>query len=312
MLFTPDSDELRYLPEGPYAGSDGSLSWVAIQHGATATTGSLNLLDCESGRNRSFDLPGRPGFAFPTDRPGVYVLGAEHSLVLFDTATGDWNEFVTGIDDSVTGTIINDGMVWDGNLIFGCKDLEFSAPKAGLYLWRAKDQALVTLRTDQVCSNGKAVIESDGVLNFFDIDTPAKTITCGVLDIEKGTLTDQQVIVDLTAEDGFPDGMILTPDRQSLIVAIYNPNDAPVGEARQYSLATGELQHVWECPGASQVTCPQLISSAGGVDLVLTTAVEHLPPERRGNQPNVGSLFVGPTTFTSIGDQPVFSVGNLL
>ena len=61
----PDSDELRFLPEGPLPLEDGVISWVAIQHGPDATHGSLNILNLKSGENRSFELPGRPGFAFP-------------------------------------------------------------------------------------------------------------------------------------------------------------------------------------------------------------------------------------------------------
>ena len=206
-------------------------------------------------------------------------------------------------------TVINDGVVYEGNLIFGCKDLEFATPKAGLYLWRASDHRLIQLRDDQLCSNGKAVIEQNEGLLLFDIDSPRKTVTASNLDIAEGRVGNPAVIVDLTSEDLFPDGMILTPDHNSLIVALYNPHDAEFGEARQYSISDGALEAVWECPGAAQVTCPQLFRSDSGVKLVLTTAVEHLPPERLGHQPNAGCLFIGDTEFNAVGDQPVFPMG---
>lgn len=309
ILLRPNNEPLRFLPEGPYSGPDGRLSWVAIQHGADATFGSINLFDPETNACESFSLPGRPGFAFPTDRPGVFVGGAERSLGLFSCRDGQWSEFASGIDSGVDNTVINDGVVYKGNLIFGCKDLEFQTPKAGLYLWRASDQQLIQLRDDQLCSNGKAVISQNSDLLLFDIDSPRKQITVSSLNIEAGYVGASKVVVDLTSEDVFPDGMILTPDHRSLIVAIYNPNDAEFGEARQYSIASGELEAVWECPGAAQVTCPQLFQTRSGVQLILTTAVEHLPPDRLGKQPNAGCLFVGNTDFTSAGDQPLFSVG---
>lgn len=311
ILLRPETDELRFLPEGPYASPDGRLSWVAIQHGADATHGSVNLLNPVTGETWSYPLPGRPGFAFPTDRPGVFVAGAERAAGLFDTTDGQWTEFVSGIDAGVENTVINDGVIHDGNLIFGCKDLEFSTPKAGLYLWRAADRQLIPLRTDQICSNGKAVIDSDQGQLLFDIDSPQKKITVSELNIAEGTLGDPRVVVDLTSEDVFPDGMILTPDHRSLIVALYNPNDAECGEARQYSVDGGELECVWECPGAAQVTCPQLLQTESGVRLVLTTAVEHLPPERQPGQPNAGCLFIGDTSFESIGDQPLFAADSV-
>ena len=309
VLHRPESDDLRFLPEGPYSLGPGQLSWVAIQHGAESTMGSLNILNISAPSGESFELPGRPGFAFPTDLENTFVCGAERSLGLFSITTWKWTEFASDIDHEVDNTIINDGVVFDGNLIFGCKDLEFSTRKAGLYLWRAADQTLIRLRNDQRCSNGKAVIEDAGVTWLIDIDSPDRTVTRSVLDIGDGTLGASEAIVDMTNEDVFPDGMIVTPDGRSLIVAIYNPADTNSGEARQYCLQSGELQRVWVCPGAARVTCPQLVELNGSVQLVLTTAVESMPPERQERQPNAGCLFVGGTDFTSIGDQPVFPVG---
>jgi len=311
IFLRPETNELRFLPEGPYATPDGRLSWVAIQHGAEAQFGSLNLFTPSSGVSQSITMPGRPGFAFPTNVPGVFICGVEHSLGLIDTGTGDWTEFATDIDSAVTNTIINDGMIYDGNLIFGCKDLEFATPKAGLYLWRTTDRQLIQLKDDQVCSNGKAVIKQGDNLLFYDIDSPLKTITVSDLDISTGRIGPAQVVLDLTSEEVFPDGMILTPDHRSLIVAMYNPNDADFGEARQYGLTDGQLEAVWECPGAPQVTCPQLLQTDSGIKLVLTTAIEHLPPERLALQPNAGCLFIGDTDFDSIGDQPAFSTAGL-
>jgi hypothetical protein len=68
-FFTPVSEELRYLPEGPRvlqnhpsARSHNLLGWVAIQHAAGLLVGSMNVLDLDTGENRNYPLPGRPGF----------------------------------------------------------------------------------------------------------------------------------------------------------------------------------------------------------------------------------------------------------
>jgi sugar lactone lactonase YvrE len=312
VLFRPDSAALRFLPEGPYALPDGRMSWVGIQHGADSKTGSINILNPADGTNESFALPGRPGFAFPTDQSGVFVTGFERSVGLFDTRSANWSPFISSVDATVSNTIINDAVVFDGNLVFGCKELEFKTKKAGLYLWRRRDQALVQLRHDQICSNGKAIVKNpDGSLTLFDIDSPSKQIIRCRLDIEAGTVSDISVVVDLTSEDVFPDGMILTPDHQSLIVALYDPGDANAGAARQYNMFTGKLETTWTCPGSPRVTCPQLIRHQGRVRLVLTTAVEHMPPEQQARHPHAGCLFVGDTGFSGIGDQPVFPVPRL-
>lgn len=307
VLFRPESAALRFLPEGPYSLGYGRMSWVGIQHGADSTVGSINVLNLSEGSNQTFELPGRPGFAFPTDRPGVFVTGFERSVVLFDTATGQVTPLVEGIESAVSNTIINDAVVYEGNLIFGCKELEFKTKKAGLYLWRRSDGKTIQLRNDQICSNGKAVIsDAAGNLTLFDIDSCTRQITRCSLNIAEGTVGPLEVVVDMTSESVFPDGMLLTPDHKSLIVALYDPGDPAAGAARQYSVSTGELEAVWTCPGSPRVTCPQLVERNGQVCLVLTSAVEHMPAEQLEKHPNAGCLFIGATSFSSIGDQPVF------
>jgi ribonuclease III len=307
ILYKPHLEELRFLPEGPYLLEDGRVSWVGIQHGADSVAGSINILIPTTRINQRFDLPGRPGFAFPTDQPGVFVAGVERSVGLFDTNTGEWSPFIENVDADVTNTIINDAVVFEGNLIFGCKELEFKTRKAGLYLWRRRDQKTIRLRSDQICSNGKAIVRNaDSTLTLYDIDSPSKQIIRCTLDIDAGTVGPPQVVVDLTQEEVFPDGMVLTPDHRSLIVALYNPGDPPAGEARQYSLADGSLEAVWTCPGSPRVTCPQLVRMGPSVGLLLTTAVEHMTADQRVKHPAAGFLFLGETDFTSVGDQPLF------
>jgi sugar lactone lactonase YvrE len=196
VIFTPATEELRFLPEGPYRCPDGRISWVAIQHGPQAVTGSLNLLDLATGQNQTFPLDGRPGFAFPTTRAGVFVVGLERSIVLFDTADRSTETLVTGVDEHVDGTIINDAVVYDGHLVFGCKDLRFAEKKAGLYLLRAGQRQAIALRRDQVCSNGKAIARRpDGVLILYDICSHSKQVVAWQLNIDAAAVHNPQVVV---------------------------------------------------------------------------------------------------------------------
>ena len=309
VLFEPENESLRFLPEGPYRCQDGRLSWVAIQHGTDETCGSLNILDLTTLENTHLPLTGRPGFAFPTDRDGVFVVGMERAVVLFDTDSGQVSPLASGIDHDVAGTIINDGVTFEGHLVFGCKDLNFAEKKAGLYLLRRGETTAVRLSDSQVCSNGKALItHDDGTLTLLDICSCSKQIVAGDIDIAAGTLKNNRVLVDLTSEPVFPDGMILTPDEQSLIVAIYDPRDVPLGQARQYSIASGELEATWICPQSPRVTCPQLIERRGNIELLLTTADEGMTPELRSACSNAGCLFVAPTNFTELNDAPPFAI----
>lgn len=312
LLYRPDSSELRFLPEGPYPAGGDRLSWVAIQHGPDSEVGSLNLFDWNSQTNRSVMLPGRPGFAFPTSHPDVFIAGVERSLLLVDVNGGQTREVLGGVDQETTGTIINDGVVFDRGLVFGCKDLSFSEQKAGLYFWDVHENRLHQLRNDQVCSNGKAVLGTGTLRELIDIDSPSKTIVRYPFDLDARRLGEPETVVDLRGEDVFPDGMLVTPDGASLIVALYNPNPAAFGELRQYRLADGTLESVWQVADSPQVTCPQLIVRDGRLILVATTAVEHMSAERQSQSVNAGSLFSAATHFAGEPDTPVLQLSDEL
>ncbi|MCY3007800.1 MAG: SMP-30/gluconolactonase/LRE family protein [Planctomycetota bacterium] len=303
LFFDPGSESLRFLPEGPYPLGSNRFSWVAIQHGPTASVGSLNIYDAKTGVNQSYALPGRPGFAFPTDR-GNFVVGCERSVGIYSIADGSWKPFVQGVDSQVTGTIINDAVLWDGNLIFGTKDLEFKTQKAGLYLWRRADGKLIALRNDQICSNGKVVIpRADGAVDLLDIDSPTRKVVAYRLDIAAGAMDQGRVVVDLKDQLGVPDGMTMTLDGKSLIIALYNPQAADYGRTIQVGIASGALEREWQTVGSPQATCPQWVEQDGQLVLVITTAVEHMPSDRRSGAPHAGCLYrclTGPSSESSI------------
>ena len=304
-LAIEQSDELRFLPEGPIQTRDNELSWVAIQHASDQPVGSLNLLNLSSCGNVQHVLPGRPGFAFECTTPGRYVVGVERELGIFDTSNGSWVKFCDGVDADVTNTIINDGVVWEDNLIFGCKDLEFATKKAGLYLFRGSDRKLIRLRDDQICSNGKAVWQDDAGTTFLiDIDSPTRQIVQYELDIESGTLGDAKVIVDLTSDPAVPDGGILTPDGKSFVVSMFRFDAPGDGQTRCYDLATGVLQHVWTTPASPQNTCPAWVLKDGKLHLLITTAIENMDAEMFAACPNAGRLFLVETEFSTEGYQP--------
>lgn len=308
VLFRPEVSELAFLPEGPYPLGDSRFSWVAIQHGAEAKHGSLNLFDMRSQTNESFPLPGRPGFAFPCSDNKRFIVGCERELGLFDPYSAAWTPLVSGVDSDQDGTIINDGLVWQDNLVFGTKDLQFATPKAGLYLYRGRDKKLIRFRADQICSNGKAIRTTTAGLELLDIDSPTRTVVAYSLDIAQGTLGSPRIVIDLRNDSAVPDGAILSPDHQSIIISMYNPNPAEYGETREYRLSDGQLVRVWRTEGSPQNTCPNLVCHQGKIHLVITTAVEHMPVERRQDSPNAGCLFVAETEYSSTGDTPRFLI----
>ena len=300
-LPVPQSDALRYLPEGPIPLGESRFSWVGIQHGPSATTGSLNVYDMTTQQNQSFDLPGRPGFAIPCDSDDAFVIGLERSLGIFHASDRSWKPFCDAVDSDVDNTIINDGMVYQDNLIFGTKDLQFATKKAGLYLYRGADQQLIRLRNDQICSNGKAIVADGDSLTLIDIDSPTRQIVRYTLDIDAGTLSEAQVVIDFSGDPAVPDGAILTPDQSGIIVSMFRPGAAPYGETRWYDRSTGELKCVWQTAGSPQNTCPALVRHDGSIKLIITTAVEHMTAADQQNCPDAGRLFIGDTDFVADG-----------
>lgn len=314
-LSVPETDELRFLPEGPCALADGVFSWVGIQHGVTATSGSVNIYDLNSKTNRSFNLPGRPGFAFPcvsdNGLPTRFVVGCERSLGIFDTSDGVWTPFCEGIDADVENTIINDGMIVGDDLIFGTKDLEFATRKAGLYLWRRRDEKLIRLRDDQICSNGKAIrTASDGSTQLIDIDSPTRQIVSYPIDTDNAILGDAEVVIDLTDDPAVPDGAILTPDGAGVIVSMFLPGVADYGQTRLYDIASGELKIVWQTAGSPQNTCPALVQQGDKLKLIITTAVENMDAAAQSACPNAGKLFAADVDFPNPNDKPLSQFWN--
>jgi sugar lactone lactonase YvrE len=294
-----------YLPEGPRALGQSRLLWLTIQCGPAATHGALHVFTAGRGENRTWKLPGRPGFAFPTERDDLFLVGMERSIGLYDTVANRFTELVAGIDDHTQGTIVNDGTLCSQGLVFGCKDTAFRDAKAGLWFLRRRDLRLFPLRRDQLCSNGKVVRElRDGRLVLFDIDSPTRTVVRCEIDPGTGACSAPTIAIDLRDERAVPDGMIAVPGSDDVVVAMFDPEPAPFGRALQYSLRTGERVREFRTPGAAQVTCPAWLQTQHGPQLVLTTAAEHLSPTALAAQPNAGCLFVVAAPGISVPESP--------
>ncbi len=294
LLLLPSHAALRFLPEGPYPRDADSFSWVAIQHGADKQFGSLNVYNFSRKENTTYPLPGRPGFGFATDK-GNFVVGCDRTVGIFSPHDSSFRPFLEGIDSHVSGTVINDGLTWNGNLIFGTKDLEFKTKKAGLYFWRGADKKLFQLRDDQVCSNGKCIVsEGEGWIELLDIDSPTRCVMRYKIDLEAGKIVSESIAVDLRQDEAVPDGMTLSLDGKSVIISLYNPNPAEFGRTIQVNLSSGQAEYEWRTPKSPQATCPQWFVFQDELLLIITTAVEHMPSNRQLESNQAGALFAVP------------------
>jgi len=306
-FFEPTQEELRFLPEGPrvlqqHPRGPGLLGWVAIQHAAEQTVGSLNVLDLASGKNESVALPGRPGFFAETTRPGVWLVGMERRLVLCDLATGKVEE--TGIvvtDDE--RVIINDGLAVEGGVLFGTKHLGFELPIAGLYFFESATGTVHQVLDGQVCSNGKSLTRDATGATLIDIDSKPKTIVRYRLDAEFKEVGEHWLVAEPASLPGFPDGLRPAPDGRGVVVAFFNPEAVADGRAQQIS-EDGEVLAEWVLPGSPRVTCPEFVEMNGQVKIVFTTAVEGMPEETRRIAPGAGHLYIADTPFKRVPAPP--------
>lgn len=280
-FFRPESEELRFLPECPRV-IRGALYWVSIQYAADRPSGGLNRLDLATGENVHQPLPGRPGFFAETADPGMFLIGLERRIVLYDSIRAHIVETLACIPEDER-VIINDGIAIPGGLIFGTKHLHFSLPIASLFHYDNATRTIRELRGGQICSNGKFL--HDGLL--VDIDTQPKTITEYRYD---GNLHPLRLITPASALPALPDGLRPARGGESIIVAYYNPEHVADGLAQEIRLRDGEVLTEWILPGSPRVTCPEVC----GEYVYFTTAVEGMPDETRAVAPHAGTIFRAP------------------
>jgi sugar lactone lactonase YvrE len=254
------------------------------------------VLDLASGQNRSFPLPGRPGFFAETTRPGVLLVGLERRLAYFNLLTGDLEETGPQVT-SDERVIINDGLAVDGGVLFGTKDLEVKRSIAALYFFDTLTQKVHTVFGGQTCSNGKFLRRDAEGATLIDIDSTPKSITRYRLDAKLERVLEQSPVVAPALLPAFPDGLRPSPDGESVIVAFYNPDAVADGLAQQIRLSDGEVLCEWRIPGSPRVTCPEFVELAGKVKIVFTTAVEGMPAATRKLAAGAGTLYVADTSF---------------
>ena len=313
-FFQPETEELRFLPEGPrslqnYPAGASKLGWVAIQHGAGRTEGSVNILDLTSLSNTSLPLRGRPGFFAETTQPGIVLVGLERELAYFNLMTGVLGETVAQIEADPS-VIINDGLAVEGGVLFGAKHLEFKLPLAGLYFFDFVTRKVHTILDKQTCSNGKYLRRDSQGATLIDIDSEPRRISRYRLDAKLERVLESCLIKPPESLPAVPDGLRPAPahdgepEGASIIIAFYNPENVSHGLAQQIRVCDGEVVCEWIIPGSPRVTCPEFVKIGGEVKLLFTTAVEGMPADQREHTPGAGCLFIADTAFEALPAPP--------
>ncbi|MCX6599467.1 MAG: SMP-30/gluconolactonase/LRE family protein [Acidobacteria bacterium] len=157
---------------------------------------------------------------------------------------------------------------------------------------------------EQICSNGKHITGGVDGSVLIDTDSIPKAITRYRFSGWLSGLEEQTLVCSPESLPGFPDGMRVAADGGSAVVAFYNPQSSPYGQAHQIRLADGEGLTEWQLPGSPRVTCPEILMLDGRVQVIFTTAVEGMTADERRHCPNAGSLFIADTPYTEAPPPP--------
>lgn len=239
----------------------------------------LHIYNPKTKENRSFETPSRIGTVVPyTQNEAVVAL--EDGIYKLNINTGAVSLF-SDIEAQMTENRFNDGKCDPlGNLWVGSVHLKQSEPHASLY--KVNDQGEAIKMVDSVTISNGIVWTSDAKTMYY-IDTPTSKIMAYDYDINTGTISNERVAVEVSLEDGYPDGMTIDSE-DMLWVGLWNGN-----AIAHFNPKTGELISKIKVPAHNITAC-----AFGGENLdilYITTARIDMTPEELDSLPLSGSVF---------------------
>ncbi|SDO41191.1 Sugar lactone lactonase YvrE [Klenkia soli] len=223
---------------------------------------------------------GTVGFVVPSS-DGGWLLGADGGFTHLSADGAATVLLALEGEGPAAGTRMNDGAVDPAGRVLGGTMALDETPGAGsLYRVDLDGSVHVVLR-DLTISNG---IEwtADGRTVYL-ADSGAAEIRAHDYDIATGEFGGSRVFLDLSSDDGPPDGLTMD-DEDHVWVALWG-----AGQVRRYSPA-GELVAVVRVGAANTSSCA--FAGPGLDHLVISTSTQGLDEAARAAQPDAGRLFV--------------------
>jgi len=299
LQVTPVGGASAVLGEGPYwIPSESALLWVDI--GA----GLLHRTEIPAGTTTSTEL-GQISAVFPAQGGGVLYAGG-HQVILRESltgpasdgpasdgpasggpASGGYTDRIVAVAPAHPTVRFNDGAVDPaGRVWIGSMHEGETRPLGTLYRLdpspgpSSRYEAVLTpVARRAVVSNGLAW-SPDGTRMYY-ADSPTRRLDVFDYDLASGQATGRRVLADLSAYDGFPDG--LTVDGEGYVwVCMWD------GAAIRRFTPAGSLDAVVPVP----VARPTSVAFGGADmgDLFVTTASIDLTPAQLAAQPLAGRL----------------------
>lgn len=287
----PVGDVTAVLGEGPYwRPEDDCLLWVDIPRGL------LHMTRVQPAETTTIEL-GEVSAVFPVVGGGILTAGG-HRLTLRAARPGSgWAGETVAAAPAREGVRFNDagvdpaGRVWVGSM-----DLKEKEPLGELY--RLDSGCTLTPIVEGVTVSNGLGWSPDGTVMYY-ADSPRRQIDMFDYDQATGEAFERRVFADLSAADGFPDG--LTVDADGCVwVAMF------AGGALRRFTPAGRQDAVIPLPVSQPTSCA--FGGPGMADLFVTTAYRDLTEAQRSAEPLAGRLLrlrPGPAGLPSTTTQAV-------
>lgn len=239
----------------------------------------LHIYNPITKENRSFTTPSRIGTVVPYTQNKV-VVALEDGIYKLNIETGAVS-LLSDVEAHITENRFNDGKCDPlGNLWVGSMHLKGIEPLASLY--RINEQGVALKMIDSVTISNGIVWTADAKTMYY-IDTPTSKVMAYDYDFDTGAISNKRVAVEVSIEDGYPDGMTIDSE-DMLWVGLWNGN-----AVARFNPKTGELLSKVEVPAHNVTAC-----AFGGENLdilYITTARVDMTQQELESLPLSGSLF---------------------
>lgn len=239
----------------------------------------LHIYNPSTKENKSYSMPSAISTVVPySTREAIVAL--VDGIYKVELQTGALS-VLSDVESEMTWNRFNDGKCDpNGNFWVGSMHYDQSEPLASVY--KVEENGSTTKMIDSVTVSNGIVWTKDSKIMYY-IDTPTGQIVAYDFDKESSSISNKRVVVEVSEEDGFPDGMAID-EEDMLWVGMWNGN-----AVAKFDPKTGKLVSKIEVPAHNVTSC-----AFGGKDLdilYITTSSLDMTKAEAEKYPFAGSVF---------------------
>jgi len=271
------ADHTCLLGEGPvWDARKNTICWIDILNG------EIHEFNPETKTRQTIPVGQLIG-SFAVCNDGNFIAALQRGFAFVNRQNGDVNR-IADPEKDLPGNRFNEGKCDPaGRFWAGTMALSEETGAGNLYVLE-HDLKPKKVISDVSISNGLAW--SNDHRTLFYIDSPTRQVVAYDYEKSTGAISNRRTVIEITSEEGFPDGM--TIDSEGMLwIGHWNG-----WQVAQWNPLTGKKLFQIKMPVAKVTSC-----TFGGVDLrdlYITTAKVDLTEKELKEQPLAGSLFVVP------------------